>query len=330
MMYLGVDLGFGANKLFGAAGGSELPSQVAIATGEVVGRLAGMKSAKAPMRIEVGGVSYYVGAGAHDWGRPVESLDYERLNGTPEMLAVFYGALTQYARQAKMAEYNQPLTLLVGMPLEPLTGQPAAVKEVVARVKNWLKGRHEWAADKRPFVVEVADVNVTSQPTGALYDFLLNDEGKFYTDRKELVKKEVGVVSVGFNTVELLVAQNGAPVQRFTGGATNGVRRLLELVNRDGLYSLGELDTELRGGNLDYAGSLDLWGREIAGQVERQWGKAWKRFGQIIVVGGGSVLLNGNLSQMFNGKAAMPEQPVLAIARGLYKLAVMQERKRNG
>lgn len=329
MMYLGIDLGFGANKLFGAAGGSELPSQVAIATGEVVGRLAGMKSAKAPMRVEAGGVSYYVGAGAHDWGRPVESLDYERLNGAPEMVAIFYGALTQYAQQHKVT-FNEPVTLLVGMPLEPLTGQPATVKAVVNQVKGWMKGRHEWTADKRPFSIEIADVSVTSQPTGALYDFLLDGEGKFYSDRKPLVKKEIGIVSVGFNTVELMVAQAGAPVQRFTGGETNGVRRLLELINQGGLYSLGELDTALRSGTLDTASHLDLWSREIAGQIERKWGKSWRRFKQIVLVGGGAVLLNGYLTRVFMGWATMPERPVIAIARGLYKLALMQERKRNG
>ncbi|MBV5325060.1 MAG: hypothetical protein J0626_07230, partial [Rhodospirillaceae bacterium] len=31
---------------------------------------------------------FYVGVGAHDYGRPVENLDVDRFNGTPEMKAL--------------------------------------------------------------------------------------------------------------------------------------------------------------------------------------------------------------------------------------------------
>src|SRR5690606_8011733 len=102
------------------------------------------------------------------------------------------------------------------------------------------------------------------------------------------MKKEIGIISIGFNTVELLVVQDSAPVQRFTAGSTNGVRRLLELLNPGGLYSLGELDTQIRTGSLATGDALNVWEREVTGQVERVWGTAWRRFASIILVGGGA------------------------------------------
>ncbi len=131
-------------------------------------------------------------------------------------------------------------------------------------------------------------------------------------------------MSVGFNTLELLVVRDRAPVERFTAGQTVGVRRLLELVNTQNLYSLGELDSALRAGRLDIANALPVWAREVNGEIEKRWGVAFKRFARVIVVGGGSLLLKEHLTRQFNGKAVLPDSPVLSIARGLYTLLLMK------
>ena len=329
-MNLGLDLGMGACKVYGPAGGIQLPSHVSVADGRIVGQLAGMKAATPPIRITVDGRAFYVGEAAHDWGRPIENLDYERLNGAPEMRAIVYAALMRYQQAARVV-IDEPLTLWVGMPLEPLTGEPAAVRATVAAVRAWLKGRHEFTVSDETVsnmavVIDVADVKITSQPTGALFDYLLDDDGRFVPERKGHLKQEMGIISVGFNTVELLVVQNNAPVNRFTAGTTAGVRRLLDLVNGDNLYSLGELDGRLRANTLDVRAALPIWSREVSGAIEHTWGRSWRRFTRVIVVGGGALLLNGELS--FAGKAAVPDDPVLAIARGLYKMATMQEARK--
>lgn len=327
-MIIGIDLGMGAIKLYGPGGGVQLPSQVATDNKQVVSRLAGMRSSRPPLKVEVDGRAFFVGPGAHEWGRPIENLDYERLTGSPEILAIFYASLTGY--MAAYGHSSAPLTLVVGMPLEPLSGDEAEVKETVKAVKTWMKGQHHWTADGAAYHLTVADVRIASQPAGALFDYLLDDKGKFVTTRKSQAKKEIGVISVGFNTVELLVVQDRKTVQRFTAGNTAGVRRLLELINGDGLYSLGELDTQLRDGSLDIREALPVWAREVTGQIERTWGRQWRRFAQIVTVGGGAILLNGQLTTRFEGKAYLPDDPVLSIARGLYKLALMQTGGRQG
>jgi hypothetical protein len=161
---------------------------------------------------------------------------------------------------------------------------------------------------------------VTSQPVGAFFDYLIDDSGQYIPQRKAALKKEVGICSVGMNTVELLVIRDRAPVDRFTSGNTLGVRRLLDICNHGDLYSRGELDSQLRAGDLDYKSALPIWGSEVGGLVEKVWGRAWRRFACVIVVGGGAVLLKDQLQITFQGRAFVPDAPVMATARGLYKI----------
>lgn len=323
MISFGLDLGMGACKLVGPAGCVEMPSQVAIWRDHARG-LGGMRNARPPLKVELsGGQVFWVGLHAHQWGRPVENVDYDRLSGAPEMHAILYATLTQYIQQT--GPVTEPISFHVGMPLEPLTGDNAAA--TLANVRAWMSGEHCWQANGETYQVQVQAVKITSQATGALFDYLLDAQGGFIPANKGQIKKELGIMSIGFNTVELLVVQDNAPVQRFTAGSTNGVRRLLELLNSSGLYSLGELDTQIRLGNLPGGEAVTVWEREVSGQVERVWGTAWKRFANIILVGGGSILLQGPLTKRFNGKTTIPDQPVMAIARGLHKLALLQRGK---
>ena len=190
---------------------------------------------------------------------------------------------------------------------------------------QWLRGQHRWSADGKEFCVEVADVKLASQVSGGLFDYLLDDQGRFIPERKKSFTSEVGIISVGFGTVELLVVRDRVPVQRFTTGTASGVRRLLEIVNGQRLYSLGEMDILLRTGQLDLSTALPIWEREVTGVIERQWGNAWRRFSAVLIMGGGAILLKNSLPHRFNGKGFVPENPVQAIARGLYKMSLLKK-----
>ncbi len=321
---LGIDAGNGAFKLYGASGPLELVSQVATNGGQKVLSTLGLRKAKAPLQITNESGSFYVGANSHDHGRPVENLDVDRFNGTPEMRALFHGSLTEYQR--KYGRFETPISITEGVSNEVLTGEDAEKKLENAK---WMKGSHTWTADGEQYSAEVTDVKVASQATGGLFDYLLNGEGHFIPDRKGAFSGEVGSISVGFGTVELMVVRNRTPVERFTIGAASGVRRLLEIMNGQRLYSLGELDMQLRAGQLDVSAALPIWEREVMGVIEKQWGNAWKRFAVVLIMGGGSILLKNTLPYRFNGKAYLPDQPVNAIARGLYKLSLFQQNRKG-
>ncbi len=327
MIFFGNDLGAGANKLYGPHGGLQLLSTVATDDGRTLARMPGLSRRKPPLRVRTADGAFYVGPGAHDWGRPVENLDYDRFSGSPELVALFYGTVTRYINEH--GPISSPVHLTVGLPIGTLSGSPEQVSKAVGAVRRWIRGEHAWEADGEDYALTVQEVRVTSQPVGALFDFLLDEEGKFLPQRRPLFKKEIGIISVGMNTVELLAVRGGAPLPRFTAGGTVGVRRLLELLNPEGLYSLGELDVMLRSGQLDVSGALPIWAREVTGFVERRWGAAARRFAAVLVVGGGALLLRDVLLQRFGGKGFVPDDPVISIARGLYKLSLFKARKKR-
>ncbi|GAP13542.1 hypothetical protein LARV_01297 [Longilinea arvoryzae] len=95
-MNFGLDLGMGALKLHGNQQSIQLISQVAVNNGPLVGRMLGLGSSRLPLRIALpSGNTFFVDSGAHDSGRPVENLSMDRFAGSPEMLALFYGAFTR-------------------------------------------------------------------------------------------------------------------------------------------------------------------------------------------------------------------------------------------
>jgi len=324
---IGLDLGGGALKLYGPSGGVELPAHVASAGQRVHrARAAGLRTLKPPMRVLTGGTGFYVGLGAHDWGRPVENLGDERFAGSPEVQALLYAGISRYDEECSQLF---DVDFVVGLT------QSAFLTDVGGNVRGWLAGSHAWCTepagrldpDPVDHFLHVHQVNVTSQAAGALFDYFLDDRGAFIPRRKPAFKQEIGIVSVGMNTLELLVLRNGATIERFTDSVTAGVRRMLEICDPSDHYSRGDLDTMLRRGQLDYKAALPIWAAEIYGHIERRWGSAFRRFAAIIVVGGGVLLLNSELTARLNGKAYVPDEPVLAVARGLYKLGLQRSRR---
>ena len=324
MIQIGFDPGYGNTKIYGNEGGVALPSHVAVKQNGHLARMEGMQLRRPPLAVTVGERAFYVGAGAHDWGAPVESLDYARLSGSPEVRATLYAALSQYQRQH--GAIAEPITLMVGLPLGALGD---AQKAIGAEMRSWLTGEHTWQANDTAYSITIDQVLVTSQATAALYDYVLDDDGRFRPDRAGHLNEEMGVVSVGFNTLELMVIREKRPLARFTGGSKHGVRALLQTMNGNGSYSLGELDERLRAGQAGSA-DLELWLSGVSGQIEKQWGDRWRQFGQVILVGGGALLLRSQLSSYFRGKCVIPDEPVLAVARGIHKLLRLRDGRAGG
>ena len=323
IVFLGFDMGMGALKLWSKPGGLQLVSQVANnGRGHLSDGIVGLKNRKRPILVSGAFGSFYVGDAAHEHGRPVENLDFDRLTGAPEMRVLVYAALAQY--QDLHGPFDAPLSLMVGLPLQMMMGDGA--KDFQKGVKTWLKGPHDFTVDGISHHIDVEDVRQTSQAVGALFDYVLSDKGEMISERGSVLLDEVGVISVGFNTVELLVVKERGAVERFTRGNTLGVRRLLELINRDNLYSLGELDGMLRSGGLrpELKSGLPIWSREVNGEIEKVWGQSHKRFAKVLITGGGALLLKETLTLQFGHKAWLPNDPVLSIARGLWKLSTMK------
>jgi hypothetical protein len=313
LISVGLDAGMGAIKLWSRGGGLDVLSQVAInGSGHLEGQI-GLKTEKRPLAVTTSDGEFYVGAKAHSYGRPIENLDFGRLFGSPEMRALVYGSWTRYMQE--YGAFDAPLSVMVGLPLQTMGDD---MKDARRNLRKWLAGPHQWMADGVEYSLNVERVRWTSQPVGALFDFVLDNGLEIPQGRGSALTDEVGVVSVGFNTVELMVIENQVATEKFTRGEKYGVRRLLELLYPSGQYSLGELDVKLRAGNLKYRDKLPIWAREVNGVIEAHWGEALDRFAAVLVVGGGAVLLGDHLN--LRGKKVELENPVFAISHGLEKL----------
>ena len=316
------DPGFGNIKLYGPQGPLVMQSAVGVGGGPVLARMTGLRKTSPPLRVRTHAGEFFLGEGAHDWGRPVENLDFDRLTGSPELMALLYGALTKYGMAMEACD------LIVGLPIHVLASDEApAIKRAV---RSALRGEHTWFVGEQECQVQIENVRLTSQPVGAMFDYLLDEDGQMRAARQAALKGEIGILGVGMNTVDLLVVRNGSPVSRFTAGDTLGVRRLLELCRGTAEYSLAELDMLLRRRALDVDGATRIWWSETVGFIEKHWGSTFRRFHVIVVVGGGVVLLRDALLHRFREKVHIPDDPIIATARGLYKYSCMMARRQCG
>lgn len=313
---LGIDLGFGAIKIYGAAGARQTLSQVAFNGSGPQTRNVGLK-ANAALHIQHNGKGWYVGQGAHYSGSAIEALDYDRIT-SPEYQAILLGALARYFP----ADPRGALRVIVGVPYEIKNAQA----DRSAALKRMLKGGHEWTANGKTRGVEIEDVLIATQAAGAFFDFLYDDDGHVSKYAAELIEhnKEVLTINIGFNTVECSGIKGMVELPIYAGGKTIGARRLLSELNAGGLYSLSELDAMVRTGQIETTQALDVWWTQIKGFIEEKWGVKWKRAGTIIAVGGGALLLRQHLNAYFQGKAFIPTDTVNATAHGLYKQACIQ------
>jgi hypothetical protein len=315
----GCDLGQSSLKFVGVNGALQFASMAALYGSESADF---GKKRKRPMVVEGDFGKLFVGHGAHTYGIPVENLDFDRLAGTPEMRAVFYGAMTAYMR--KYGTFASPLTLVVGLPFQMMMGEGASVDKFRKSVNGWLGGEHEWTADGKQFTLSVEQTHLYPQAMGAPIDYSITMDGKAYSDeRTKAIRNECGTISIGSNTVECLVTKRDEDTKKFNGGKAIGVRQLWRRVDPNGYWTFGEFDEMLRDGtlpdDLDVTPHLESWSSEILGFVNSLWGQSYHRFYKVFLVGGGAILLEKHMRAKFNGKSIMADDPVMAIANGLYK-----------
>lgn len=351
------DCGQGNGKMVGPHGWAILESYAARKNKEtVIGGIDGLKSQRARMTIKLpNGRAFYVGRNAHAAGEPVEALDFDRYNGVPEQRALFYGLLTEYMNKHDCL--LDRIRLTIGVPLEVLTGQRSSVN--VQTITDWLEGEHEWQADNQKYQVTVTEALVKSQATGALFNYMYDENGHIIRDHKSTLvapKKgggyqfvPIGILSFGFLTMEAMAVQYQRDEEgnlelvkqdRFTASKPVGMHRLLEIARPGESYTLAELDQQFRDGTLETHEAMEIYRRDVSKALIEAWGRrGWKRFGVIILVGGGSIELGKWLLNRFEGKAFLPTAtietkeiytdargnditPILSIALGLYRQAL--------
>lgn len=321
MNTIAFDPGYGNTKVI--VDGRAAVLQSAIVRPKDIGLAAmGFKShpAMRQIPITVQGERYVAGEGAWLVGEPLGSMDYSTLSLEPRR-CLFYAALTSILEPG---EYQADM--VVGLPV-PLLAMSEEAQAVISAFRFNYRTTHRWETRAGQYSLTINRVQPLAQPVGAYTDWLLDDQLR---QRKGAAAAEVAIIDLGMNTLDLFVVKGGRIVERFVGGGTVGVRRLLYRLNGHG-QDLVELDHELRMGALKPTGSqLDAWLDEVLGLIERTWPNL-KRFQAVIPAGGGAVVLGDllRLALLRKGAAvAWPDDPILTNARGLWKwLASTSNRK---
>ncbi len=151
---LAYDPGAGAIKAVYRGETLLLPSAVAVDGQHRLHSIAGLKNRKRPLTITTTDGQFYVGAGAHDFGRPVENLDFDRLTGTPEMRALFYATLSRLLPLDK----RQPIDIIIGLPIAVQSGDDAPARNESASEADGsevINGRRMSRAEAAAFYAEM-------------------------------------------------------------------------------------------------------------------------------------------------------------------------------
>ncbi len=306
---IALDVGFGNTK--GIVGGRAvvLPSVVAVPAGDLGLAGIGMKTVRRARRITFDRGDFFIGPAASSWGRVVENMDFSRL-ASPEAEALLYAAV------ADLVPTGATVRLVLGLPV-PLLRDEAVARPVLDSLKARLVREHHLLVDGRDFSFTVAGLRAAAQPVGAWADWALDSEGRWASPAAR--NALVAVMDIGFNTLDLYGIRGGRLEPRLVGGDKVGVRRLrlLDLAAPGAPYH--EADGMIREGKIP-EDTRATWLSEILGAAERVWNGA--RPDLLLVVGGGAALLRDQreaFRRAFRAEVVVPEEPVAANARGLWK-----------
>ncbi len=192
--------------------------------------------------------------------------------------------------------------------------------------------------------VSIASVMVLAQAAGVYYAAALTGDGRVRDPG--LLRRTVGIVDVGFRTVDYFVMawddEGLHPIPALSGSIDTGMVEVLEAVRRRAVQATGQMvdafqvEAAIRqaGGRLYAPGqTVDLrpWmaeageavGRRVADQIRLLWGRHLLTMATILLAGGGAATLYPTL-QHLHPEALLVDDPALANARGFLAVQAMR------
>lgn len=288
-----------------------------------------------PHKVEFEGYEYLVGNNVADYTEPLHRMDFDRLTDSPELRASLYAAMHQLLNGG-----GHKVALAVALPVNVLQ-DPTEANRVEKAMKGWMVGHHNFSVNGVETYVHITNVRAKiPQPVASWMDWGMNNEG-IWVKGNDVFNAGTLVVDQGFNTLDVLVVQNGKISQRHTEGDTLGMRRAAQKL-KDTLYRRFRLKLDLLECNeliwqvtKGQQAEIDLHGEKenITPQVRQMITSLESEVIQfleevikkqaayrVLLTGGGSLSMATRLMQLFPG-ATMLHEPVLANARGLAKMA---------
>lgn len=299
-----------------------------------IGDLGRQRRRGLPDSVTINDVTYLVGDGVERYADPMTGMDFHRLREGPEVRALFYDTVYHALGPGR----HELAGLLVGLPVEVMLDERQA-QHTKRSLRDWMVGRHTFTVNDGSVALNVEAVAVMAQPVGALFAWGLDNEGHWRRAAEDL-HATVGVLDIGFNTLDLFAIEGAEIARHYTGGDTLGMRRAAEHLIQavDAAYdmriSYHKADQLIRSRNpelhtpqglvaldelVDEA--LNRTASSVLSFVQRpdKWGDG-RQFAYQLITGGGAEALQTQIEQAFPRAYIMPD-PVTANAVGLARYA---------
>ena len=218
-----------------------------------------------------------------------------------------------------------------------VTGLPVAFFSDKEKVVEKLMGYHQVKRDgRRGQGLTVDSVRVIPQPFGTLLDVCLNNQGKVVD--LALAQGRVGVIDCGGKTCNILAVNRLAEISRETASVNVGGWTAAKMLSRDLAERCPNLDLRPHevtqaiieksviyyGEKVDLSEPVDEILKSLAAQVVAEATQVWNgaaELSAVLVSGGGALLLGEHIREHFR-HARVVGDPVMANARGFWKLAM--------
>jgi len=317
MKVIGVDVGYGHTKVVSAAGQHVFPSLV----GKFEERYntPGLKTALDIVTV-LGEGKYLVGESAG-----VHAQRFLTSRSIDWIKSAAWKALFHRALDVAKAKEADDLMIVTGLP-------PAYFQMHRVELSAIVKAAAEYHCDR-------CTVHVLPQPLGSFFSIFLDASGKLSAKAKD---KRVGIVDVGFYTVDFFTIYDLQPVVSEIDSLEGGVSSALELLSRDVFskftlkMTLAAADKAARAGTVKIAGAdkdigalvtarLDELSEQIRARTSDLWGGG-QNLDAILVTGGGAALLKSHLNGSFPKNSVYLSKSQFANAEGYYKFGLRGHR----
>jgi hypothetical protein len=330
MEHMAIDVGFGGTKAV-ASNGRKASFISVVGDFHPVAFVSGMNDATSNLVIDYNSRKSFVGESALKQSIPRATVDTDR-TVTDEGMTLLAAAM------ALLAEGPATNTnMVVGLP----------VRHYETLKNQYLKQVHAiHAIDlltptggliERKFV-SVEQARVLPQPFGAFFDLILDDKGKLTSESEDLANGKVGIVDIGYNTLDLARADQLEYINpRSTSFAGQGIFSAFQALSSE-LYRSFKVEIPperiepiVRSGRIKVAGketpifiqqetAFKEAAAQIISRIKSLWPDRWE-LDRILLAGGGSILLGKYLQAEFSEQAVIAADPAFANVNGYLKFA---------
>lgn len=236
--------------------------------------------------------------------------------------ALFHAALL-------MGEHDTVDQLITGLPVSQFLD-----KDLRARLSDRLTGQHQVTAGR---AITVKNTLVVPQPFGAYLDLLNTVE-----DAAELEESRIMVIDPGFFSVDWIAIEEGEIRKASSGTSKRAMSVLIETVNsliqedHGGSAGIERLEQAVRQGKtsvpvfgtpVELAPYMDKAAQRVAvealKEMKQQLRANDRAVDVVLIVGGGAKAYEAAARDLFpKSRPVLPQEPVLANARGFWSAAV--------